>query len=288
MTAQLIDGKKIAKQVRNNVASHIETLKEANKRIPGLAVVLVGSNAASQVYVANKTKACAEVGLVSKEYKLPATTTQQELLSLVDELNDDTEIDGILVQLPLPAGLHAEEVLERIHPQKDVDGFHPYNIGRLAQRMPALRPCTPKGIMTMISATKRPIKGLDAVIVGASNIVGRPMGLELLLAACTVTTCHKFTKNLREHVERADLLVVAVGKPHFIPGAWIKPGAIVIDVGINRLEDGSLTGDVEFEAAKERADWITPVPGGVGPMTVASLIENTLESYVQYHSGRKN
>ncbi|MFW8592371.1 bifunctional methylenetetrahydrofolate dehydrogenase/methenyltetrahydrofolate cyclohydrolase FolD [Glaciecola sp. 2405UD65-10] len=286
MTAQLIDGKKIAKQVRSTVASHIDTLKEANKRMPGLAVVLVGSNAASQVYVANKTKACAEVGLVSKEFTLPANTSQAELLALVDQLNNDDELDGILVQLPLPAGLNAEEVLERIHPQKDVDGFHPYNIGRLAQRMPALRPCTPKGIMTMINATKRPIKGLDAVIVGASNIVGRPMGLELLLAGCTVTTCHKFSKDLKSHVERAELLVVAVGKPNFIPGDWIKPGAIVIDVGINRLEDGSLTGDVEFETASERADWITPVPGGVGPMTVASLIENTLESYVQYHSKR--
>lgn len=288
MTAQLIDGKKIAKQVRSNVASHIDILKEANKRLPGLAVVLVGTNSASLVYVANKTKACAEVGLVSKEFALPASTDQQTLLSLVDTLNADPEIDGILVQLPLPAGLNADEVLERIHPSKDVDGFHPYNIGRLAQRMPALRPCTPKGIMTMIAATKRNIKGMDAVIVGASNIVGRPMGLELLLAGCTVTTCHKFTRSLKSHVERADLLVVAVGKPHFIPGDWIKPGAIVIDVGINRLADGSLTGDVEFDVAKHHADWITPVPGGVGPMTVASLIENTLEAYVEYHSTRKN
>lgn len=284
MTAQLIDGKKIAKQVRNNVAAHVEILKEANKRIPGLAVVLVGLNPASQVYVANKTRACSEVGLVSKEFTLPATTSQEALLTLVDKLNADPQIDGILVQLPLPAGLNADEVLERIHPSKDVDGFHPYNIGRLAQRMPSLRPCTPKGIMTMIEATKRKIKGLDAVIVGASNIVGRPMGLELLLAGCTVTTCHKFTKDLSSHVRRADLLVVAVGKPHFIPGEWIKPGAIVIDVGINRLEDGSLTGDVEFDVAKDRADWITPVPGGVGPMTVASLIENTLEAYVEFNS----
>lgn len=286
MTAQLIDGKKIAKQVRNNVASHIDILKEANKRLPGLAVVLVGSNPASQVYVANKTRACAEVGLVSKEFSLAANTDQQTLLSLVDELNADPEIDGILVQLPLPAGLNADEVLERIHPHKDVDGFHPYNIGRLAQRMPALRPCTPKGIMTMIAATKRHIKGLEAVIVGASNIVGRPMGLELLLAGCTVTTCHKFTKSLKAHVERADILVVAVGKPNFIPGDWIKPGAIVIDVGINRLDNGSLTGDVDFDVAKDRADWITPVPGGVGPMTVASLIENTLEAYVEFQSTR--
>ncbi|WP_137166374.1 bifunctional methylenetetrahydrofolate dehydrogenase/methenyltetrahydrofolate cyclohydrolase FolD [Salinimonas lutimaris] len=284
MTAHIIDGKLIAKQVRQHVASYVESLQAAGKRQPGLAVVLVGSDAASQVYVANKRKACEEVGFISRSYDLPSTTDQETLLSLVDELNNDKEIDGILVQLPLPAGLNAEEVLERIQPHKDVDGFHPYNIGRLAQRVPALRPCTPKGIMTMIEATKRPVKGLDAVIVGASNIVGRPMSLELLLAGCTVTTCHKFTKDLRAHVSRADLLVVAVGKPNFIPGDWIKPGAIVIDVGINRVADGSLIGDVEFDKAKERAGWITPVPGGVGPMTVASLIENTLEAYVKYHS----
>jgi methylenetetrahydrofolate dehydrogenase (NADP+)/methenyltetrahydrofolate cyclohydrolase len=276
MTAHLIDGKKIAKHVRDNVHAYVDTLKEANRRMPGLAVVLVGSNEAS--------KACEEVGFVSKSFNLSNDTSEDQLLALVDELNADGTIDGILVQLPLPAGLNAEKVLERIHPHKDVDGFHPYNIGRLAQRMPALRPCTPKGIMTMIEATKRPVKGLDAVIVGASNIVGRPMGLELLLAGCTVTTCHKFTKQLKEHVMRADLLVVAVGKPHFIPGEWVKEGAIVIDVGINRLDNGKLTGDVDFEVAKERADWITPVPGGVGPMTVASLIENTLEAYVKFHS----
>lgn len=284
MTAHLIDGKKIAASVRNEVANYVDTLIQAKKRLPGLAVILVGMNEASKVYVANKTRACEEVGFISKGFELPSTTTQDELLALVDELNADKTIDGILVQLPLPAGLNAEEVLERIHPHKDVDGFHPYNIGRLAQRIPALRPCTPKGIMTMIESTKRPIKGLDAVIVGASNIVGRPMALELLLAGCTVTTCHKFTKDLKSHVERADLLVVAVGKPHFVPGEWVKLGAIVIDVGINRLENGSLTGDVEFETAQTRADWITPVPGGVGPMTVASLIENTLEAYVKYHS----
>lgn len=286
MTAQLIDGKKIAKQVRAIVASHVEVLKEAGKRLPGLAVILVGSNPASQVYVANKTKACTEVGLISKEFCLSADTDQSTLLNLISELNHDNNIDGILVQLPLPAGLNADEILEHIHPSKDVDGFHPFNIGRLAQRMPVLRPCTPKGIMTMISATKRNIKGMNAVIVGASNIVGRPMGLELLLAGCTVTTCHKFTKDLKSHVERADLLVVAVGKPNFIPGNWVKHGAIVIDVGINRLQDGSLTGDVDFDLAKERADWITPVPGGVGPMTVASLIENTVEAYVEYHSDK--
>ena len=284
MTAHLIDGKLIAKQVRRDVALYVDSLKQAGKREPGLAVVLVGSDPASQVYVSNKRKACDEVGFNSRSYDLPADTSQQQLLNLVDELNEDPAIDGILVQLPLPAGLDAEHILERIHPHKDVDGFHPYNIGRLAQRIPALRPCTPKGIMTMIEATKRPVKGLDAVIVGASNIVGRPMSLELLLAGCTVTTCHKFTQDLKSHVSRADLLVVAVGKPAFIPGDWIKPGAIVIDVGINRTAAGSLVGDVEFDKAVERAGWITPVPGGVGPMTVASLIENTLEAYVKFHS----
>lgn len=282
MQAHLIDGKVISKQVRQDVATYVQQAVAANKRPPGLAVVLVGSDPASQVYVNNKRKACDEVGFVSKSYDLPASTTQDELLQLVDQLNDDSDIDGILVQLPLPAGLNAELILERIHPHKDVDGFHPYNIGRLAQRIPALRPCTPKGIMTMIESTKRNIKGLDAVIVGASNIVGRPMGLELLLAGCTVTTCHKFTKDLKSHVQRADLLVVAVGKANFIPGEWIKEKAIVIDVGINRLDDGSLVGDVEFDKAADRAGWITPVPGGVGPMTVASLIENTLEAYVEY------
>jgi methylenetetrahydrofolate dehydrogenase (NADP+)/methenyltetrahydrofolate cyclohydrolase len=281
MQAQLIDGKVIAQNVRQDVASYVSRAVAANKRAPGLAVVLVGSDPASQVYVNNKRKACDEVGFVSKSYDLPSTTSQEELLSLIDELNNAEEIDGILVQLPLPAGLNAEEILERINPYKDVDGFHPYNIGRLAQRIPAIRPCTPKGIMTMIESTKRDIKGLDSVIVGASNIVGRPMALELLLAGCTVTTCHKFTKDLKSHVERADLLVVAVGKPNFIPGEWVKDNAIVIDVGINRLDDGSLVGDVEFAKAQERAGWITPVPGGVGPMTVASLIENTLEAYVK-------
>lgn len=284
MKAHLIDGKLIAKNVRKDVAEYVTGAVAAQKRAPGLAVVLVGSDPASQVYVNNKRKACDEVGFVSKSYDLPATTGQNELLELIDTLNADDTIDGILVQLPLPAGLNSELILERINPHKDVDGFHPYNIGRLAQRIPAIRPCTPKGIMTMIESTKRNVKGLDAVIVGASNIVGRPMGLELLLAGCTVTTCHKFTQDLKSHVERADLLVVAVGKPNFIPGEWIKPNAIVIDVGINRLGDGSLVGDVEFDKAAEKAGWITPVPGGVGPMTVASLIENTLEAYVKAHS----
>lgn len=283
MAANIIDGKRIAQQVRTEVATSVQSIIQAGKRPPGLAVVLVGADPASEVYVNNKRKACEEVGFQSKSFDLPADTSQAQLLALIDQLNSDNEVDGILVQLPLPAGLDAEEVLQRIDPFKDVDGFHPYNIGRLAQRIPALRPCTPKGIMTMIESTKVPIMGLDAVIVGASNIVGRPMGLELLLAGCTVTTCHRFTKNLKEHVQRADLLVVAVGKPNFIPGDWIKPGALVIDVGINRLESGQLVGDIDYTLASERAGWITPVPGGVGPMTVATLMENTLESYVKFH-----
>lgn len=284
MPAQLINGKLIAQQIRQNVANHVSSITTSGKRAPGLAVILVGSDPASQVYVGSKRNACEEVGFVSKSFDLPANTSQQHLLELVDELNQDESVDGILLQLPLPAGLNAEQILERINPHKDVDGFHPYNLGRLAQRLPALRPCTPKGIMTLIESTKRPVKGLDAVVVGASNIVGRPMSLELLLAGCTTTVCHKFTRDLRAHVERADLLVVAVGKAEFIPGDWIKPGAIVIDVGINRMDDGKLVGDVAFESASQKAGWITPVPGGVGPMTVASLIENTLEAYVKYHS----
>ncbi len=284
MPAQLIDGKLIAQRVRNIVKENVTSIVQSGKRPPGLAVVLVGSDPASQVYVGSKRKACDEVGFQSRSYDLPANTSQQQLLDVIDELNNDPEVDGILVQLPLPAGLHADEILERIHPHKDVDGFHPYNIGRLAERMPVLRPCTPKGIMTLIESTKRPMKGLNAVVIGASNIVGRPMSLELLLAGCTTTVCHKFTKDLQFHVKHADLLVVAVGKPEFIPGDWIKPGAIVIDVGINRQSDGRLVGDVEFERAREIAGWITPVPGGVGPMTVASLIENTLEAYVKFHS----
>lgn len=284
MTANIIDGKAIAKQVRNAVASKVKQRVENGLRAPGLAVVLVGLDPASQVYVGSKRKACEEVGFVSKSYDLPVDSTEEQILDLVDSLNNDTEVDGILVQLPLPEGLNAEKVLERITPYKDVDGFHPYNIGRLAQRMPALRPCTPKGIITLLDSTGVKYRGMHAVVVGASNIVGRPMSLELLLAGCTTTVCHKFTKDLEEHVRRADLVVVAVGKPAFIPGDWIKEGAIVIDVGINRLDSGKLVGDVEYDIAQNNASFITPVPGGVGPMTVASLIENTLEACENYHS----
>ncbi|GAA3526762.1 bifunctional methylenetetrahydrofolate dehydrogenase/methenyltetrahydrofolate cyclohydrolase FolD [Zobellella aerophila] len=283
MSAQIIDGKAIAQAVRNQVADRVAERVSQGKRAPGLAVILVGANPASQVYVGSKRRACEEVGFVSKSYDLPQETTQQQLLSLIDELNQDATIDGILVQLPLPSHIDSTLIVESIHPHKDVDGFHPYNVGRLAQRIPALRPCTPKGIITLIERSHIKTHGLNAVVVGASNIVGRPMTLELLLAGCTTTTCHRFTEDLQGKVALADLLVVAVGKPNFIPGDWIKPGAVVIDVGINRLDDGRLVGDVEYAVAAERASYITPVPGGVGPMTVASLIENTLIACERYH-----
>ncbi len=276
MRASLIDGKAIAKKLRDSVKEEVNLRISNGQRVPGLAVILVGCDPASQVYVGSKRKACEEVGFISRSYDLPRTTSEQELLALVSELNNDDSIDGILVQLPLPENLNADLIIEHINPVKDVDGFHPSNVGKLVLRQPGLRPCTPKGIVTLIESTGIDPKGLDALVIGASNIVGRPMGLELLLAKCTVTTTHRFTKDLEGKVRNADLIVVAVGKPGFIPGEWIKEGAIVIDVGINRLDNGKLVGDVDFGAAKERASFITPVPGGVGPMTVASLIENTL------------
>jgi len=276
MTASLIDGKSIAKQLRDSVKEKVNIRISYGQRAPGLAVILVGCDAASQVYVGSKRKACEEVGFISRSYDLPPTTSQEELYQLISELNNDDAIDGILVQLPLPDTLDANLIIEHIHPEKDVDGFHPFNVGKLALRQPGLRPCTPKGIMELIESTGVSPYGLEALVVGASNIVGRPMTLELLLAGCTVTITHRFTKDLEGKVRNADLIVVAVGKPHFIPGEWIKEGAIVIDVGINRLESGKLVGDVDFDIAKSKAAFITPVPGGVGPMTVASLIENTL------------
>jgi len=285
MAAKIIDGKTIAHQVRLEVAEKVQQRLAAGKRAPGLAVVLVGENPASQIYVGSKRRACEEVGFISRSYDLPASTSEAELLALIDKLNADGEIDGILVQLPLPAGINNVKVLERIAPSKDVDGFHPYNVGRLCQRAPKLRPCTPRGIVTLLERYEIDTFGLNAVVVGASNIVGRPMSMELLLAGCTTTVTHRFTKNLRHHIEHADLLIVAVGKPGFIPGDWIKPGAIVIDVGINRLESGKVVGDVDFEAASARASFITPVPGGVGPMTVATLIQNTLQACEEFHDG---
>ncbi|KZY74466.1 bifunctional methylenetetrahydrofolate dehydrogenase/methenyltetrahydrofolate cyclohydrolase [Oleiphilus sp. HI0068] len=284
MTAALIDGKKISQEVKAKVAEGVKERVAQGKRPPGLVVILVGADPASEVYVRNKTNSCEQVGFKSETLTLPTETSQEELESLIDKYNADETIDGILVQLPLPEHLDSDPLLERIRPDKDVDGFHPFNVGRLAQRMPLLRSCTPKGIMTLLETTGQTIRGKDAVIVGASNIVGRPMGLELLLAGCTVTTTHRFTKNLPEKISQADIVVVAAGKPGLVKGEWIKPGAIVIDVGINRLDDGRLVGDIEFDVAQERAGWITPVPGGVGPMTVATLMENTLYAANELHS----
>jgi methylenetetrahydrofolate dehydrogenase (NADP+)/methenyltetrahydrofolate cyclohydrolase len=278
MSAQLIDGRAIADGIKRQVRASTDALAARGSRRPGLAVVMVGDSAASQIYVRNKRRSCEEAGIVSSAHDLPASTPEEELLSLIALLNADSAIDGILVQLPLPAHIRPRLVIEAIDPAKDVDGFHPYNLGRLAQREPLLRPCTPYGVMKMLQAIGVNPAGMDAVIIGQSNIVGRPMSLELAVGGAPVTTCHSRTRDLPAHIGRADLVVAAIGKPDFVRGEWIKPGAIVIDVGINRLADGRLCGDVEFAAARERAGWITPVPGGAGPMTVAMLMQNTLEA----------
>lgn len=278
MSAKIIDGKQIAADLRNSIKQRVQQRLDKGLRAPGLAVIMVGNDPASEVYVRNKRRGCEETGILSKAYDLPASTTQDELNQLIDTLNTDEEIHGILVQFPLPEGLNQDEVIERIHPSKDVDGFHPYNLGRLAQRKPALRSCTPYGVKLLLDSTNEPYKGRNAVIVGASNHVGRPAGLELLLAGATVTITHRFTTDLEDHVRRSDIVVVAVGKPGLVKGEWIKPGATVIDVGINRLDDGRLVGDVDFDTAAKNAAWITPVPGGVGPMTVAVLLNNTVDA----------
>lgn len=278
MAAQFIDGKKISQQRIEAVAQAVKARQEKGLHTPCLAVVLVGNDPASAVYVRNKKLTCQKSGIESRSYELPSETTQDDLLKLVDELNGDPTVDGILVQLPLPAHIDSQAVLERIEPHKDVDGFHPYNVGRLVVKMPLMRPCTPKGVMTLLEAYGIDPKGKKAVVVGASNIVGRPQALELLLSRATVTICHSATQNLADEVAAADILVVGVGIPNFVKGEWVKPGAVVIDVGINRLDDGSLCGDVEFDVAKERASMITPVPGGVGPMTIATLLENTVHA----------
>jgi len=278
MSAEILDGKAVAAEIREQVRREVERRGAAGQRPPGLVVVLVGENPASQVYVRNKQKACENVGFHSELKQLPAATSQQELLQLIDQLNAREEVDGILVQLPLPKQIDEETVTERILATKDVDGFHPYNIGRLALRMPLLRPCTPRGVMTLLEKTGLELIGKDAVIIGQSNIVGRPMFLELLAARCTPTVCHSRTVDLAAKVRNADIVVAAVGVPKFVQADWIKPGAAVIDVGINRLDDGSLCGDVDFDAVREVAGWITPVPGGVGPMTVATLLQNTLQA----------
>jgi methylenetetrahydrofolate dehydrogenase (NADP+)/methenyltetrahydrofolate cyclohydrolase len=278
MTARLLDGKRIAQELLNRVAQRVTERVAAGELPPGLAVVLVGADPASAVYVRNKRRACEQVGFRSFDFDLPTSTSQAELFALIDKLNADPDVSGILVQSPLPGHVDEDALVDRIDPLKDVDGFHAVNVGRLVLRRLGLRPCTPKGVMTLLGHTDRPVRGRHAVIVGVSNHVGRPLALELLIAGATVTCCHRFTDHLADHVCRADILVVAAGRPGLVKGDWIKPGAVVIDVGINRLDDGRLVGDVEFEAARERAAWITPVPGGVGPMTVATLIENTLEA----------
>ncbi len=278
MSARLLDGKRIANELLDRLAQRVRQRIETGKPRPGLAVILVGSEPASSVYVRNKRRACERVGFSSLAFDLPEETPESELTALIERLNADPAVHGILVQLPLPDHVDANALINRIDPRKDVDGFQAENVGRLVLRQRGLRPCTSKGVMTLLANTDRPVRGKHAVVVGVSNHVGRPLVLELLLAGCTTTVCHRFTEDLPGFVAAADILIVAVGRPDLVRGAWIKPGATVIDVGINRLEDGRLTGDVEFAAAAERAGWITPVPGGVGPMTVATLMENTLEA----------
>ena len=278
MTFQKIDGKKTSAELRTAIKKQTDDRLDRGLSKPGLAVILVGENPASEVYVRNKCNACEEVGFYSLSKTFPYGVTEEELLNLIDELNNNSAINGILVQLPLPDHINEEKIIEAIDPLKDVDGFHPYNIGRLALRMPVLRSCTPKGIMTLLNSTGIALEGKEAVVIGASNIVGRPVSLELLMARCTVTTCHSRTIDLEAHVKRADIIIAAVGIAGFVKGEWVKPGAVVIDVGINRLENGKLVGDVDYEAASKNASWITPVPGGVGPMTIASLLENTLQA----------
>ena len=281
MTAQLINGKAIADTLLSELRIKVDNRVADGHRPPGLAVVLVGEDPASQVYVRNKERGCATAGFRSLAHKVDASFSEAALLQLIEELNHDPEIDGILVQSPLPKHIDPNKVIDAIHPDKDVDGFHPYNVGRLATKQPLLRSCTPRGVITLLERSGIDIIGKDAVVVGASNIVGRPMALELLLARATTTVCHSATKDLPGHVRRADIVVAAIGKPRFVKGDWIKEGAVVIDVGINRLPDGKLCGDVDFEAAAERASWITPVPGGVGPMTIATLLQNTYDSYLR-------
>jgi methylenetetrahydrofolate dehydrogenase (NADP+)/methenyltetrahydrofolate cyclohydrolase len=278
MTARILDGKALAERVTAEVRAAVTERVAGGSAAPGLAVVLVGENAASQVYVRNKRRTTEAVGMRSFAFDPPADAPEDALLALIDRLNADPAVHGILVQLPLPRQIDPQRVIERIDPRKDVDGFHPYNVGRLVVKSPTLRPCTPYGVMQLLVETGEDLVGKHAVVIGQSNIVGRPMALELLMARCTVTICHSATRDLPGIVRQGDIVVAAVGKPRMVQGDWIKPGAIVIDVGMNRLPDGKLTGDVDFDAAKARASWITPVPGGVGPMTVATLLSNTLRA----------
>ena len=283
MIAKIIDGNAVSKTLQQVISFQVKERLSKGLRAPGLAVVIVGENPASKIYVGKKRKMCQELGMISQDYNLPETTPDAELLQLIDTLNKDHEVDGILIQLPLPKHINGNKVLESILPDKDVDGFHPYNIGKLSIGQPVLRPCTPKGIMTLLQSTGVDLKGLNAVVIGASNIVGKPMAMELINARCTVTVCRSTTSDLPAVVRQADVVIAATGVARMVKGNWIKPGAIVIDVGINKLPDGRLVGDVDFESAKENAGWITPVPGGVGPMTVATLMENTLYAAMVLH-----
>ena len=278
MTARILDGRTCAKKVKIRVKEAIFARQKKALSVPGLSVILVGEDPASAAYVRQKELACQAVGIHSTVHRMLSTISKKELSEKIDQYNADSKTHGILLQLPLPAHINTFHLLERIHPNKDVDGFHPYNLGRLVQRHPILPPCTPAGIMTLLRETNEDLTGKHAVVVGASNIVGRPMALELLLAKCTITVCHRFTRNLEKHINTADLLIVAVGKPGIVQSKWIKPGAIVVDVGFSRLSQNKIIGDIDFETAKEKTAWITPVPGGVGPMTVATLLENTLQA----------
>lgn len=283
MTAIIINGNKIAKKIQENILKKVNERKKHGKKIPGLAMILIGDNIPSHIYVKRKKIACKNVGFFSKCWKFPDHVNEKDILNLIFQLNKDKQIDGILIQLPLPKQINPVKILSSISPDKDVDGFHPYNTGSLCQRTPKLRACTPRGIITMLNYNNIKTHGLNAVMVGASNIVGRPMSLELLLAGCTTTVTHRFTKDLKYHVKNADLLIVAIGKPRFLKGEWIKTGSIIIDVGINRLKNGKIVGDVDFQSAYLKASYITPVPGGVGPMTVTALLQNTLEACEKYH-----
>ena len=284
MTGNILDGNAISASIRKEIRAKVEKLELQGKRTPGLAVVLVGDDAASAIYVKNKRRDCEEIKFKSDTRRLDADISQNKLLAIIEELNADSSIDGILVQLPLPDHIDSLAVMEAIDPNKDVDGFHPYNVGRLVLRHPGLRPCTPVGVMQLLKTTGVSLLGKDATVIGVSNHVGRPMSLELLLAGCSVAATHKFTSNTREYVEYADIVVSAVGIPDLIKGEWIKPGAIVIDIGITRDANGKLHGDVEFSEAIKRAGWITPVPGGVGPMTRVAMLQNTLYAMEHFHS----
>lgn len=283
MTARLIDGKKVASDIKQSIKVAVEARVTKAQRIPGLAVVLVGHDQASKIYVNSKRRACQEVGFLSYAYDLPAQTSQKDLLNLIDRLNDDPAIDGILVQLPLPEHIETNTVIEKIRIDKDVDGFHPFNLGKLAGRDPQLRPCTPYGVIKLLEHYEIPVRGKHAVVVGVSNIVGRPMSFELLLAGATVTSCHRFTANLQQHIESADIVIVAVGKIDVVDARWLKKDTVVIDVGMHRLDNGKLRGDIDFEVAKDNVAWLTPVPGGVGPMTIATLLSNTLYAAEHFH-----